>query len=385
MTPRVTASPIRNHIPGLDGLRGIACLMVFFGHFCLQLNHVNQTYVPSFWRALFSQYWSGVDLFFVLSGFVIFLSLNNLHDRLGDENFFKSYFTSRAFRILAVYFLLILTYFYIPFNNRLMNYEPFSSAAPVPAWVYFPFYQSWWMVRNHNPGAGYVYASWSLCAEVFLYILSFLMVVLITRKHLMKAMAAVALISCIIRIHTVVTGGNLVGAWLLPTSRMDGFMLGGIVAVLYAKGHLSRINGRALNWALVACLAAFVLLTCYGVNLYSRFTIVFGYAFYAVFYSVVLIKVITTAFGFLSKGPLAYVGTVSYFVYLFHVPIIQGMAYVGLNAVLDLVVCLSIVFGLATLSWYTMEKPLIERGRAINRRLPPLVLGTEGHEGAAFP
>ncbi len=87
---------MKKHIPALDGLRGIACLMIFMGHFIHQRDHVSHTVTP-FWIRVASQYWSGVDLFFVLSGFVIFLSLSGLRERLDTPNVFRSFFTSRGF------------------------------------------------------------------------------------------------------------------------------------------------------------------------------------------------------------------------------------------------------------------------------------------------
>jgi peptidoglycan/LPS O-acetylase OafA/YrhL len=353
----------RGHIPALDGLRGIACLMIFAGHFVHERDHVSHS-VPPLWIRAVSQYWAGVDLFFVLSGFVIFLSLERLMRETSLRGVTASYFTSRAFRIVPVYALLILCYFYIPFDNRLMGSDLFVSS--VPPQVYLFFGQSWWMVLNHRAGAPFVQPTWSLCAEVFLYVLLWAIVCFIPKRHVLKAMAAAAAASVALRLFTVMTGGDPYGAFMFPPCRMDGFMLGAIVALLHSRGRLSWVNTRALNWVIAFCALAFAAMTCVDVNLYGGFAIAFGYAFYAAFFAAIVLRVaMGGGFGFLARGPLAYVGTVSYFVYLVHYPVVYAMSHVPCRAVPNLLMTLGIVFGSATASWFWMEKPLIARGKSL--------------------
>jgi peptidoglycan/LPS O-acetylase OafA/YrhL len=358
---------VKKHIPALDGLRGIACMMIFMGHFLHLRDHVSHTVTP-FWIRIVSQYWAGVDLFFVLSGFVIFLSLSRLRDRLTTFGVFRSYVTSRVFRIVPVYFLLILAYFYIPFHNSLMGSPLFISS--VPTWVYLFLGQSWWMVFHQRAGAPFLQPTWSLCAEEFLYILIFLIICFVPQRHVLKAMAMSAVLSVGLRIYTVLSAGDLVGAFMLPVYRMDGFMLGGIIALLYSADRLKWASVRALNWAIGLCSLGFAAMTYVDVNLFGPFAVACGYAFYAAFFSAVLIRVIKgDNFGFLARGPLALVGTVSYFVYLTQFPIIYAMSFVPCNVILNLVMSLGIVLGAAAVSWRWMEKPLIERGKILNASL----------------
>jgi peptidoglycan/LPS O-acetylase OafA/YrhL len=358
---------VKKHIPALDGLRGIACLMIFLGHFIHQRDHVSHTVTP-FWIRVVSQYWSGVDLFFVLSGFVIFMSLSGLTERMNTPNVFRSFFTSRAFRILPVYLLLIISYFYIPFHNTLMNSDLFISS--VPAHVYLYFGQSWWMVLNHRAGAPFVQPTWSLCAEVFLYVLLLLMVCFIPKRRVLMAMAAAAVTSLVLRVYIAVSGGDLFAAYMLPVCRMDAFMLGGIIAYLYEGGHLARINTRVLDGLIALFAITFIVMTYDDLNLFGRPAVEVGYAFYAVFFGAVVTRVAKGgSFGFLEKGPLAALGTVSYFVYLAHLPIVYAMSFVPMGAILNLFVTSAVVLGAAALSWHWIERPLIARGRAINARI----------------
>jgi peptidoglycan/LPS O-acetylase OafA/YrhL len=359
---------VKKHIPALDGLRGIACLMIFLGHFIHQRDHVSHTVTP-FWIRVVSQYWSGVDLFFVLSGFVIFLSLSGLTERMSTPRVFRSFFTSRAFRILPVYLLLILSYFYIPFRNNLMNSDLFISS--VPAHVYLFFGQSWWMVLHHRAGAPFVQPTWSLCAEVFLYVLLLLFVCFIPRRHVLKAMAGAAVTSLVLRAYIAVSGGDLFAAYMLPVCRMDAFMLGGIIAYLHENGHLVRINTLVLDGLIALFAVTFIVMTYNDLNLFGRPAVEVGYAFYAVFFGAIVARVAQGgSFGFLEKGPLAYLGTVSYFVYLAHLPIVYAMSFVPMGALLNLFVTSAVVLGAAGVSWRWLERPLIERGKVFNARIP---------------
>jgi peptidoglycan/LPS O-acetylase OafA/YrhL len=355
---------MNKHIPALDGLRGIACLMIFMGHFLHLRDHVSHTVTP-FWIRVVSQYWAGVDLFFVLSGFVIFLSLARLRGKWTTFGVFRSFLVSRVFRIAPAYFLLILAYFYIPFHNRLISSDLFISS--VPHWVYLFFGQSWWTVFHQRAGAQFVQPTWSLCAEVFLYVLMFLIVCFVPRKHVLKAMAACAAVSVGLRAYAVASGGDLIGAFMLPVYRMDGFMLGGIIALLHSGGRLGWASIRGLDWAVGLCAIVFVAMTYSDVNLFGPFAVACGYAFYAVFFSAILMRVIKGGdFGFLARGPLAYVGTISYFVYLAQYPIVYAMSKVPCNVVLNLAMTFGILLGAASASWRWMEKPLIVRGRSLN-------------------
>jgi peptidoglycan/LPS O-acetylase OafA/YrhL len=187
-------------------------------------------------------------------------------------------------------------------------------------------------------------------------------------------MAATALISVVLRIHTVITGGNLVGAYLLPTYRMDGFMLGGIIAILYTKDHqLAWVNTRTLNWVIALFTTIFLAMSYHSVGLCSKFATAYAYVIYAVFFALILLRVLKGGtFAWLSKGPLAYVGTISYSVYLFHFPIVYAMSYACLNRIpvtINFILTVGICLMISTISWYWMEKKLIARGKAINERI----------------
>jgi peptidoglycan/LPS O-acetylase OafA/YrhL len=359
--------PKKDHIPGLDGLRGIACLLIFTGHFLVE----NRQSVSAFVVRAFSQYWSGVDLFFVLSGFVIFLSLNRLKERApAIPRLFRLYFTSRTFRILPVYSVFLAVYFCLPrLYPQLAHDQLFMSSIPNRVYLYFA--QSWYMAFQHRAGAGFVDASWSLCAEVFLYVLSFIIVCLASRRHQIKAMMAVVAASYCARLYVVFLTHNFLAAYLLPVCRMDGFMIGGIVAFLYSSDRLQEIPAQPLNRVLLTLFGVFAVLSICAWHFASSFSILFAYTFYAFFYAAILVAIVNGDFPALSKGPLKYIGTISYFIYLFHFPIVYWMKRLSetlqWNVFINFTATLAVTIGAATLSWHLMERPLIDLGKSLNR------------------
>lgn len=358
--------PNKDYIPALNGLRGVACLLILVGHF---LSQNRQAVAPAVLTA-FSQYWSGVDLFFVLSGFVIVLSLVRLREGTdGSWRLLRLYATSRAFRILPVYALFLAAYFCLPrIVPSLARDELFLSS--IPGYVYLFFGQSWYMALHQRGGAEFVDASWSLCAEVFLYGLSFLIVCFAPRGIRIRAMLAAVAVSFACRVLVVMFTGNLLAAYLLPVCRMDGFMIGGAVSILYAEGRLKPLKPGALDLTLLLLFGVFAALSVAARHFASESSILFSYAFYAIFYSLALVRLTSGNFPFLSRGPLSYVGTVSYFVYLFHFPIVYWVKQLsdGLRwgVIPGFLMTLAVTLGAATISWYAMERPLIGLGKSLN-------------------
>src|ERR1700690_574644 len=103
---RAQEQPEKSHavVPELDGVRGIAILLVL-------LFHLELSYPPGVPRLFFAPLlmgWSGVDLFFVLSGFLI---TGILIDTRNCENYFSSFYMRRILRIMPLYLLAVLAYF----------------------------------------------------------------------------------------------------------------------------------------------------------------------------------------------------------------------------------------------------------------------------------
>ena len=109
------------HIDSLDGLRGLAILLVFLYHY-LPRNLHN----PLSWLA--SVGWTGVDLFFVLSGFLI---TGILYDTRKSANFFRVFYARRALRLFPLYFFAVGIVLFV----AALNHAPMSWKA-IPFYIY---------------------------------------------------------------------------------------------------------------------------------------------------------------------------------------------------------------------------------------------------------
>lgn len=168
--------PPRNDIPALDGLRGFASVIVVIYHCALFMGFYTQGIIdegrfPAV-RAITNGFWSGIDIFFVLSGFLIgrilFLDLLKLgHIR------WRKFFIRRSFRIFpAYYFMLMLSLFVLaPTQPGLINFLYTSAswdAIAAGAWTNFIYLNNYLL----DPKAPNVLSwGWSLCVEEHFYTL----------------------------------------------------------------------------------------------------------------------------------------------------------------------------------------------------------------------
>ena len=112
------ASPL--HVPGLDTLRALAILMVIPRH---TWELLGGEFVGPFWKPMFQAGWIGVDLFFVLSGFLIGTQLIQSVKQSGRVNFAKFYL-KRSFRILPSYYTVLALYFLWPAFRENPDIDP---------------------------------------------------------------------------------------------------------------------------------------------------------------------------------------------------------------------------------------------------------------------
>jgi peptidoglycan/LPS O-acetylase OafA/YrhL len=206
------------HIDSLDGFRGIAILLVFFFHY-LPRNLHN----PFSWVA--SLGWTGVDLFFVLSGFLI---TGILYDTRHATNFFKAFYARRALRLFPLYFLAVGI---VLFTAALLH-TPMTWKA-IPFYIYGANLMLGIKggVPDFTPYFNCVHF-WSLATEEQFYSLWPLVVFLVpSRRILMQICAGGILGALIFRVVFTHLG---VSSWILYTelpARMDSLLAGGMLAL----------------------------------------------------------------------------------------------------------------------------------------------------------
>jgi peptidoglycan/LPS O-acetylase OafA/YrhL len=154
------------HIPQLDGLRGIAILMVMCYHF-----------FPN--NIICNFGWSGVDLFFVLSGFLI---TGRLMPYLDDKKILLKFYRNRFLRIVPLYFgfliLFFTGWFLLSSKETLSSFRFYNDHW----WEFFLFIQNWIFANNLGEVKTHVDHLWSVAVEEQIYLVFPLFILFIRKK-----------------------------------------------------------------------------------------------------------------------------------------------------------------------------------------------------------
>jgi peptidoglycan/LPS O-acetylase OafA/YrhL len=348
---------------GLDHLRALAISMVLLYHY-RNFNH------PQWIDNIVSFGWTGVDLFFILSGFLI---SNQLFFEIQEKSDFsiKKFYIKRAFRILPPYFFILLIYIFIPvFHER----EQLS-----PLWKMFTFTQN---LGLNITVTGTFSHSWSLCVEEQFYLIfPLLLLFLLKIKSFRKAgwlIPAIFFLTMLLRLalwhfflEPIKDQDDFNRYWYqwiyYPTdTRLDGLITGvGIASIYRFRQHWLPLINRYAN-ALIIAGIIFVLLTMqFATDPHQGFATVFGFSLVALVFGLFVFSAVLPAsilFRFKS-GFTKSLATLSYSLYLCH----KGLIHLTQQALQDsfipedstamLVICLSVCVAGALCMRIFIEKP----------------------------
>jgi len=359
---------LQRRLRELDGLRGAAILMVVSFHYLVSISAPRFQLWEWATRSM-GLFQTGVDLFFVLSGFLI---SGILIDSRASPHFFKTFYARRIHRIFPLYYgWLGLFYLGLVFNcDQKWGVHLFTIAQNAPLWIYPVFLQNNAGVWFGALTPTWVSVTWSLAVEEQFYAILPAIVRAVDRAALGWGAAVVIVISPLLRIlvHTQY-------AWQFSSvSRMDALATGAGIAVLIRSQtawHFLRrtrkIVGLAAAYLLITSLAA-----SYGIRgiPLDRFTAV------SIFYGLVLILAVCHSDGrlcsVLRNSVLAYFGRISYAVYIFHVGVrsltdalIPAFQPNLLRVALVVMLSAGVTILLAQLSWQYVERKLIARAHRV--------------------
>lgn len=302
----------RRHMKSLDGLRGIAIVLVFFFHY-----YPRRPGDPV--GLLAGAGWTGVDLFFVLSGFLI---TGILYDTVGQQRYFLNFYARRALRLFPIYFFI--AFLIMAFGKWL---------GVLYTWWDIPYFLYASNIvgdLHHNPGFGaYVETGhlWSLALEEQFYLLWAPAVFLLRKpRRILLACLLGALFSIALRwVLASHRGFPLTPYSELPT-RLDGLLCGGALAIALRTENGARWIQTHLKWRhAVASVAAVMVAVCVAIAHTSYWSstmmIRFGYAATsALFASVILSALVpgTWVNRIGQIGVLRAFGRYSYGFYLWH-------------------------------------------------------------------
>lgn len=315
-------------MPQLDGLRALAVLAVLYTHF------VSEQY----W--LFGIYWGalGLRLFFVLSGFLITSLI--LREKPPFRTAYVAFLLRRALRL---YPILLITLSVAAVLNLTAVRETFFWHAAYLTNFYVAMSDTWPGSTSHL---------WSLAVEAQFYLLWPFVLFFLPRRYLTATMVFLILGSLAFRLLWGSLEISHLGGWVLPIGCFDALALGSLLAI-------SR------KWVMPVGIAGLLIwLTTneawFGWGLWNTQISITGAAMF--FALVVSLAARGVAWSGLNNAILQYVGTISYGIYVLHLPVWH---YIGHKSAL-LALCLTM--GLAAFSWHVLEQPIIRYGRKFTLR-----------------
>jgi peptidoglycan/LPS O-acetylase OafA/YrhL len=374
-------------IPELDGLRGIAILLVIIHHYFTAAFIRYPPHPLAYIQMATRLSWSGVDLFFVLSGFLIG---GILLDARGSINYFKVFYLRRFCRIFPIYFIFLglvgLCYWFIYPSHRLPMDWLF--AKPMPWYSYPTFTQNFWMAKWNYLGPASLSITWSLAIEEQFYLTLPALIRFVRSAALPYVLGAGILAAPLLRIALIVWRPSAEAPlYVLLPCRMDALLLGVLAAYLFRKPGFtqSMYARRKTLWAIFAVLVAGLAYFATTPNFFSIPMASIGYDWLALFYLTAMILALTDSNSWLARMLrwrwLRSLGAIAYGAYLFHyviyglcMALLRGQAGYLQNlsdvAVTLFALALTILF--TTLSWRYFEKPIVRWGHRLQYETPNL-------------
>jgi peptidoglycan/LPS O-acetylase OafA/YrhL len=353
----------------IDGLRGLAIVAVIFRHYVGASVPTTPGSGPAYCMALTRLGLTGVDLFFVLSGFLIG---GILLDARGSPSYFRTFYVRRFCRILPLY-LVVLVLFELSLclpafagSDMLQN--------PPPLWACLTFTQNFWLSWWAAPGEtrNALTVTWSLAIEEHFYCTLPLFVWLLPRRPLVWVLTSGVVLAPVLR-HFV----SETPAYHITPCRMDSLCLG-VLAALFVRsprGSAWLATHRLLMHAALGLTTSGMTLVTYGKPAWLFHN---NHTLIALFYLCLVFVAVSYTDGWAARvartGCLRWAGTLCYGLYLLHMPalylghLLIGRGSIGYPIVCDLPSLVATLGALlatcvmASLSWRYFEDPFVRLG-----------------------
>lgn len=340
------------YLPELDVLRGFAILAVMF-------HHIGKN-VPSLHLMTIGTYgWAGVDLFFVLSGFLITGILLEAKDA---PHYFRNFYARRVLRIWPLYYaLLAFTFILLPLALPSLRARIFADAYPWQSYLFF--LQNLFSAKAI--GFGPVGVTWSLAIEEQYYLVWPLLVLVLPPRALKFAAMGAFFLSVVLRVLQTFGLVHIFSVYTNTLTRLDGIALGSLLAVILPSASEQTVRRISLYILPPTVLAIVLTEWTFGEKTW------FLYAGLAIAFAALLCLSIN-AEPLKKLGFVRYTGKISYGLYLLHVPVFdtfrdprisRRLAHFHspvLNDILLLICMIVAVYLAASISWFFFESPILK-------------------------
>ncbi|MFA6292708.1 MAG: acyltransferase [Victivallales bacterium] len=353
MEIKETITKFPSQIPFLDGMRAIAALMVLGLHFTGCHNE------PLFLRKAMVIGGTGVDWFFVLSGFLITRILLRSKE---SPTFFSSFYARRILRIFPLYYAYLAIFFYVV--PLLFSEKILPADTQIWFWVYL---QNAAMTFSDKCSGGPAHF-WSLAVEEHFYLAWPLLVYFLSRRHFTIVLGAVIVFPIIMRIIFVMNG---IEVYFFTLTRIDSIGFGAILAVMFTEGipqttgtrRAVRLFRILLIGIPLIVLPSFIFLS--GTSMMwmqvVKFTVIPAFYFAVMGFCLAdpAAKLLTC---FFSIGCLRWIGAISYGIYVFHPTtfLIVRRLVPDAGYILDFALSFGFTIAIAYLSFRFFESPILK-------------------------
>jgi peptidoglycan/LPS O-acetylase OafA/YrhL len=347
----------------LDGLRAFAILPVLLAH----------SYPPhaSVLTTIGQAGWMGVDLFFVLSGYLI---TGILVETVHKEHYYRNFIARRTIRIFPLYYVCLLLF--VATGSRLYGA---ASWDRMRAWgvgwffVYLGNVRQAWIHRL--PSELSFIPLWSLQVEEQFYLLFPLAVWLLSRRNLMRLLIVCTVLAPLIRICLwYLHPGDIAQVQVLMTSRMDALSMGGIVALLTRARPAWLRPERLMIVGSLTGAATFAIGLKYGFLFFEDAAMrTIGFTLIDLCCASILCWIVLSPGSRIAAAlrwkPLVYTGTIAYGLYLLHMPAAAAgrklVAHLTGSGIEDhsfrsMAIMIPAAFLCASLSWRFFERPILK-------------------------
>jgi peptidoglycan/LPS O-acetylase OafA/YrhL len=359
----------------LDGIRAFAILLVMFYHY-ISGAPVATGKLGSFFQAVFRMGWCGVDLFFVLSGFLIGgILLSSKH----SERYFQTFYARRVFRIFPLYYFWIGAYFALLLlaSGRalsLLGIIPDRAGAIAPFLLFF---------QNFKAGpamdSAWLTPLWSLAVEEQFYLVIPLVIRFVSRTQLIVLLVLTVFAAPVLRVLAFSTG-HYHFPYIATVCRADALALGVLLAVSWGDDRCKAWLRQRLPllYAVLAVLLAGVLyMAAVRASPVGLTLDIWGLSCIDLFFTTLLLLTLltpTSAWSAFCRWPaFRNIGQVSYCMYVIHLEMYYVFHQVLLHSQLGIttlpavavtVLAMAATWALARLSWRFFESPLLRLAHA---------------------
>lgn len=320
----MTISYTRGHISALDGIRGIAILLVLFFH-CFE----NVKIFP--FNIISEIGWVGVDLFFVLSGFLITGILVDTNKR---DNYFTAFIAKRALRILPLYYLCLLIAFITVSLPGAARINPVLDPRHLESAIYYlTFTQNLYFSYNGWGITDLLNHFWSLAVEEQFYLFWPVIIYYLSRSQVLLVCGLLIITSLIVRNSHA--GSDF--SYVFTFARVDALAIGAAIAIIIREN--SRLLDRIALPVFSMSLSVLLLISVNSTDLHFRnpYFVRLGYTIFALLFGCVIAFVFDS--GPIGKSTnkvlsirlLTFFGTYSYGLYIYHWLLYKGV-YLPLKA-----------------------------------------------------